>query len=435
VLRSSYREVQIQIPIRRKDGKIHVYSGYRVQHNGARGPYKGGVRYHPDVELDEVRALAALMSWKTAIVEVPYGGAKGGVNCPAKELERDELEAVTRDFIRKIDSVIGPTRDIPAPDVNTNAQVMAWMMDEYGKLHGHTPAIVTGKPIAIGGSYGREAATGRGLVFVIQEAAQHIGLDPSQARVAIQGFGNVGSWAGRILEEMGATIVAVQDDNGEIRNDAGLDADALHRHLRAGGHIEEFAGADAVPAEEFLSTPTDVFIPACARRDAARRERPPARHEGDRRGRQRPHHPAGRPDAHRQGRLHRPRRPGQRRRRGRLVLRVGAEPPALPVGGARRQRQARQRDAPVVPRGQRARPARRRAAAHRRVHDRHRARRRGVAPRAATCSRGERQSAPPCGRGAPAYVPRLREARHGPIVPQHRAVFRRGPAAEPAPRT
>jgi glutamate dehydrogenase (NAD(P)+) len=193
---------------------------------------------------------------------VPYGGAKGGVNCPAKELERDELEAVTRDFIRKIDSVIGPTRDIPAPDVNTNAQVMAWMMDEYGKLHGHTPAIVTGKPIAIGGSYGREAATGRGLVFVIQEAAQHIGLDPSQARVAIQGFGNVGSWAGRILEEMGATIVAVQDDKGEIRNDAGIDTKALAEHLRAGHHIEEFPGAEPVMAEEFLSTECDVFIPA-----------------------------------------------------------------------------------------------------------------------------------------------------------------------------
>ena len=261
VLRSSYREVQIQIPIRRRDGKIHVYSGYRVQHNGARGPYKGGVRYHPDVELDEVRALAMLMTWKTAIVGVPYGGAKGGVNCP-QDLEPEELQAVTRQFIQKIDRVIGPMRDIPAPDVNTDAQVMAWMMDEYGKLHGHTPAIVTGKPIALGGSRGREAATGRGLVYALREAAPHIGLGVSDMRVAIQGFGNVGSWAGRILSELGAKIVAVQDQNGEIRNDDGIDVDALVAHLRAGEHIEAFDGGEAVAVEDFLATPTDVFIPA-----------------------------------------------------------------------------------------------------------------------------------------------------------------------------
>jgi glutamate dehydrogenase (NAD(P)+) len=261
VLRSSYREVQVQIPVRRKDGRIHVYSGYRVQHNGARGPYKGGVRYHPDVELDEVRALAMLMTWKTAIVDVPYGGAKGGVNCP-QNLDADELQAVTRSFIQKISHVIGPMRDIPAPDVNTNAQVMAWMMDEYGKAHGYQPAIVTGKPIALGGSYGREAATGRGVVYVLREACPHIGLTVQGMRVAIQGFGNVGSWAGRILAELGAKIVAIQDQNGEIRNDDGIDVEALTTHLRAGHHIEEFDRAEAVPVREFMATPTDVFIPA-----------------------------------------------------------------------------------------------------------------------------------------------------------------------------
>jgi len=151
VLRSNYREVQVQIPIRQSDGRIHVYSGYRVQHNAARGPYKGGVRYHPEVDLDEVRALAQLMSWKTAIVGVPFGGAKGGVNCDPQALSKDELQRITRSFIDKIEKVLGPTRDIPAPDVNTNAQVMAWMMDEYGKLHGHTPAIVTGKPAPVRG--------------------------------------------------------------------------------------------------------------------------------------------------------------------------------------------------------------------------------------------------------------------------------------------
>ena len=262
VLRSSYREVQVQVPVRRRDGKIHVYSGYRVQHNGARGPYKGGVRYHPEVELDEVRALAALMTWKTAVVGVPYGGAKGGINCPAQDMEPDELEACTRDFINKIDRVIGPMRDIPAPDVNTNSQVMAWMMDEYGKLHGHTPAIVTGKPNELGGSYGREAATGRGLVFAYREAAPHLGLSPDQTRVSIQGFGNVGSWAGRILEGLGCKIVAVQDQNGEIVNPDGIDTEALTKHVRAGHHIEEFAGAEPVAVEEFLSTEVDVFIPA-----------------------------------------------------------------------------------------------------------------------------------------------------------------------------
>ncbi len=157
-----YREVTVQIPVKLSDGKVHVYSGYRIQHNGARGPYKGGIRFHPEVDVDEVRALASLMTWKTAVAGIPYGGAKGGVNCPAGDLQPDELQKIARSFMDKIEKILGPTRDIPAPDVNTNAQVMAWMMDEYGKLHGHTPAIVTGKPIALEGSLGREAATGRG---------------------------------------------------------------------------------------------------------------------------------------------------------------------------------------------------------------------------------------------------------------------------------
>src|SRR4051794_18640421 len=179
VLRSSYREVQVQVPVKLSDGKIHVFSGYRVQHNGARGPYKGGVRYHPEVDLDEVRALAMLMSWKTAIANIPFGGAKGGINCPAADHSQHELEQITRSFIDKVEKVLGPNRDIPAPDVNTNAQTMAWMMDEYGKLHGHNPAVVTGKPIALEGSYGREAATGRGLVYLYREAAPKLGLTPS----------------------------------------------------------------------------------------------------------------------------------------------------------------------------------------------------------------------------------------------------------------
>jgi glutamate dehydrogenase (NAD(P)+) len=263
VLLSAYREVQVQIPVRLRDGRIHVYAGYRVQHNGARGPYKGGIRYHHEVDLDEVRALAALMTWKTAIVGIPFGGAKGGVNAPGGELERDEIENITRQFIDKVDSLLGPTRDIPAPDVNTNAQVMAWMMDEYGKLHGHTPAVVTGKPIALEGSYGRESATGRGLVYLFREAAAARGIKPSETRLAVQGFGNVGSWAARIMQQLGATLVAASDAHGAIRHDGGIDAGALAAHVQRGGRVCEFeGGGEPVEAEAFLSTPCDVFIPA-----------------------------------------------------------------------------------------------------------------------------------------------------------------------------
>jgi glutamate dehydrogenase (NAD(P)+) len=262
VLLTAYREVQVQIPVRQTDGRVHVYAGYRVQHNGARGPYKGGIRYHPDVDLDEVRALASLMTWKTAIVGIPFGGAKGGINAPAGSLEQAEIERITRSFIDKIDKIIGPTRDIPAPDVNTNAQVMAWMMDEYGKLHGHTPAVVTGKPIALEGSYGRESATGRGLVYLFREAAPAHGLIPSETRFAVQGYGNVGSWAARIMQQLGATLVAASDARGAVRNDGGIDADALARHVAHGGTVSAFEDAEPVTTEDFLRTPCEVFIPA-----------------------------------------------------------------------------------------------------------------------------------------------------------------------------
>ena len=257
-----YREVTVQIPIKLSDGRVHVYAGYRIQHNGARGPYKGGVRFHPEVDIDEVRALASLMTWKTAVVGVPFGGAKGGVNCPADELQRSEVQAITRSFMDKISKVLGPTRDIPAPDVNTDAQVMAWMMDEYGKLHGHTPAICTGKPIALEGSYGREAATGRGCVYMFREAAPHLGLSPADATFVVQGFGNVGSWAARIMQQLGAKMVAVSDAHGAIRNDAGIDANALHDHLAGGAMITEFEQAEAIEADDLVAVPCDIFIPA-----------------------------------------------------------------------------------------------------------------------------------------------------------------------------
>jgi len=268
VVRSAEREVQVQIPIRLRDSGTHVFSGYRVQHNGARGPYKGGIRYHELVNLEEVRALAALMTWKTAIVDVPFGGAKGGVNCPARDFDEQELESVTRGFVDKIRDVLGPMRDIPAPDVNTNARVMAWMMDEYGKLHGDTPAVVTGKPVSLGGSLGRDAATGRGVVYAYREAARALGLRADETRVVVQGFGNVGSWAARILAQMGCRLVGVSDSSGAVHCAAGIDPEALLRHVSDGGKVAQYpdaagaGGAEAITPDELIALDCEVLIPA-----------------------------------------------------------------------------------------------------------------------------------------------------------------------------
>ncbi|MGA2454134.1 MAG: Glu/Leu/Phe/Val dehydrogenase [Solirubrobacteraceae bacterium] len=268
VVRMPEREVQVQIPIRLADGQIHVFLGYRVQHNSARGPYKGGIRYHQRVNLDEIRALAALMTWKTAIVDLPFGGAKGGVNCPAADLDEGELEVITRAFVDRIGDVLGPNRDIPAPDVNTNARVMAWIMDEYGKLHGDTPAVVTGKPVSLGGSLGRESATGRGVVHAYVEAANGLGFDPGAARVAVQGFGNVGSWTARIITHLGCKLVGVSNTSGAIHCDAGIDPSALLRHLADGGRLVEYPqaaganGAQEITPQELIALDCEVLIPA-----------------------------------------------------------------------------------------------------------------------------------------------------------------------------
>ena len=262
VLRSPYREVKVQIPITLADGRIHCFSGFRVQHNGARGPYKGGIRFHPEVDLDEVRALAELMSWKTAIVGVPFGGAKGGVNVAPETLSLAERQKVARSFIDKVEKVLGPTRDIPAPDVGTDAQTMAWFMDEYGKLHGHTPAIVTGKPIALEGSFGREAATGRGVVYSFLEAAPALGLDPAQTRFVVQGFGNVGSWTARILQDLGATMVGVSDATGAVHSDEGIDAQELLRHIGEGGRLVEMPDTEAIDPDDLLGLECDLLVPA-----------------------------------------------------------------------------------------------------------------------------------------------------------------------------
>jgi glutamate dehydrogenase (NAD(P)+) len=215
------------------------------------------------VDLDEVRALAELMTWKTAVVNIPYGGAKGGVNVDPSKLERHEVQSVARSFMDKIEKVLGPQRDIPAPDVGTNAQVMAWLMDEYGKLHGHTPACVTGKPIPLEGSFGREAATGRGVVHAFREAAPEIDLDPSSASFVVQGFGNVGAWAARLMQELGARMVGVADASGAIASSDGIDAEKLSEHVRDGGTIDDFdSGADRIDPDELVALECDVFIPA-----------------------------------------------------------------------------------------------------------------------------------------------------------------------------
>ena len=259
---SPYREVTVQIPVKLSDGKVHTFSGYRIQHNGARGPYKGGIRFHPEVDVDEVRALASLMTWKTAVANVPFGGAKGGVNCPADKLERNEVQAIARSFMDKIEKILGPTRDIPAPDVNTDSQVMAWMMDEYGKLHGHTPGIVTGKPISLEGSLGREQATGRGCVFMFREAAPQVGLSPAESTFAVQGYGNVGSWGARIMQQLGSKMVGASDATGAIQSEAGIDADDLAHHIAEGGKLTEFPGTEVISPDDLVALECDVLIPA-----------------------------------------------------------------------------------------------------------------------------------------------------------------------------
>ena len=262
VLRGTYRELCVQVPIRMDDGRLEVFTRYRVQHNGARGPYKGGIRYHPDADLDEVRALAALMTWKTAIVDIPYGGAKGGVQCDPTTMSQGELQRLTRRFTQMISYILGVNRDVPAPDVNTNAQTMAWMMDAYSGRYGYTPAIVTGKPVELGGSYGRDAATGRGVVYCLGEAAKDLEMSLDGARAAIQGFGNVGSWTARLIGELGCIVVAVSDVHGGVHREAGIDTQALFDHVSETGTVTGAPGTDAISNEELLELPVDILIPA-----------------------------------------------------------------------------------------------------------------------------------------------------------------------------
>ncbi len=262
VLTSTYREITVQVPVRLDSGDLLVVEGYRVQHNGARGPYKGGVRYHPSAVLDEIRALASLMTWKTALLDVPFGGAKGGITVDPTGMSQDELQRMTRRFVHGISHVIGEYRDIPAPDVNTNAQTMAWMMDAYSGLHGYTPAIVTGKPLSLGGQPGREAATGRGVIDVLEAHAKERGLQLDGLRVAIQGFGNVGSYAAVEAARRGCRVIAVSDRWGGVHDERGLDINALFTIVRNGGKVGDLPGAEAIANEELLMMACDVLVPA-----------------------------------------------------------------------------------------------------------------------------------------------------------------------------
>jgi glutamate dehydrogenase (NAD(P)+) len=263
VLATPERVLEVAVPLRRDDGRVEVFHGYRVQHNGARGPYKGGIRFHPAVTADEVKALAAFMTWKCAVVNLPYGGAKGGVACDPKTMSRAELERLTRRYTREIAPIIGPNRDIPAPDVNTDAQVMGWLFDAFSSLTGEpVPGVVTGKPLPLGGSEGRLEATGQGLAHVTLDALAHLGLAARGARVAIQGFGNVGAAAATKLADAGLTIVAVGDSRGGVYRARGIDPAALVAHKRKTGSVVTFPAGDTLRPDQVLAVDCDVLVPA-----------------------------------------------------------------------------------------------------------------------------------------------------------------------------
>ncbi len=258
------RELTMYFPVRMRDGHIQIFTGHRVQHSTARGPSKGGIRYHPEVTLDEVRALASWMTWKCAVVGIPFGGGKGGVQCNPKELNMQELESLTRRYATELVMFIGPDRDIPAPDVYTTPQVMAWIMDTYSMAKGHTiTGVVTGKPLSIGGSQGRNEATGRGCVFVIDEAGRHLNMKLTGTRAVVQGFGNAGSIAAQLLSaEHHVKVIAVNDSTSGVFNANGLDIPALIQHKEKTGSVKGFAGADSIRTDELLALDCEILIPA-----------------------------------------------------------------------------------------------------------------------------------------------------------------------------
>jgi glutamate dehydrogenase (NAD(P)+) len=263
MLVNPYREVKVDCSITLDNGDLANFTGYRVQHDRSRGPMKGGLRYHPTVDMDEAQGLASLMTWKTAVMNVPFGGAKGGIAVDPGKLSQGELERLTRKFVQLIHDIIGPHTDIPAPDVNTNAQVMAWIMDEYSRIHGFSPAVVTGKPVDLFGSKGREEATGRGVVFALEEYLRDAKKGEVRDKTfAVQGFGNVGSWAARFLRQRGGKVVAVSDVGGAIYYKHGLDIPALVDHVKSTRSVVGFPGSETISNDELLTLDVDVLVPA-----------------------------------------------------------------------------------------------------------------------------------------------------------------------------
>lgn len=262
VLMTPHREVRVELIINKDDGSIGHYIGYRVQHDDTLGPFKGGLRYHPSVDIDHVRSLASLMTWKTALIGVPFGGGKGGIQVDPTTLSHSELERLTRRFVDAIREFIGPTKDIPAPDMNTNAEVMSWIFDHYSRYYGFSPAVVTGKPVGLHGSLGRGSATGRGCVFAIREVLGHDGKTIDGTSFAIQGFGNVGSWVARLLHNQGGHIVAVSDVHGALHNQDGINIPSLVKHVQEAGTIVGFKGAQEMDPNELLTITCDVLVPA-----------------------------------------------------------------------------------------------------------------------------------------------------------------------------
>lgn len=256
------RELRVEVAIEMDSGQIGNFIGYRVQHDNSRGPFKGGLRYHPHVDQDEARSLASLMTWKTAVVDLPFGGGKGGINCDPSKLSRGELERITRKFVEKVHDFIGPDKDIPAPDMGTDAQVMAWIMNEYTKYHGFHPAVVTGKPVELHGSAGRQAATGFGVAIITREALARRNQQIADKTFAIQGYGNVGGHTARFLHQQGARIVAISDAYGAIFNPDGIDIPALDRHVGINRKVVGFEGGAPGTNEQLLTMPVDVLIPA-----------------------------------------------------------------------------------------------------------------------------------------------------------------------------
>ena len=262
VLIEPWREIRVGLPVRMDDGSVQVFRGYRSQHNAARGPYKGGIRYHPNADLEHTRALGMLMTWKAALADVPFGGAKGGVSVDPTVLSRGELNRLTRRYTQNMHHVLGVNRDIPAPDLGTNAQTMAWIMDAYGSIHGHTPGIVTGKPVELGGSFGRNEAPGRGAAVVGCRALEDSGSTPDQSTVVVQGFGAVGGSAAQTMSDAGARVIAVSDVGGAIVNSHGIDIAQLQQIVANGGSVSDYQDADSLDNEALLSLDCDVLIPA-----------------------------------------------------------------------------------------------------------------------------------------------------------------------------